>query len=82
MSISSYNIGTLAHLCLARIPLMAGDANLVEQTMQLADDGGDLLGQIARVHDCRACLPIVATMFTRSCTEDPLWGREDQARNE
>lgn len=34
---------------------MAGDANLIEQAVQLSDDGGDLLGQVARVHrDCRA----------------------------
>jgi hypothetical protein len=33
---------------------MAGDADLVEQAVQLADDGGDLLGQVAGVHDCRA----------------------------
>lgn len=34
---------------------MAGDADLVEQAVKLADYGGDLLGQVARVHgDCRA----------------------------
>lgn len=32
---------------------MAGNANFIKQAMQLADDGGDLLGQVARVHgDC------------------------------
>jgi hypothetical protein len=29
---------------------MAGDADLVEQAVQLADDGGDLLGEVAGVH--------------------------------
>jgi hypothetical protein len=33
---------------------MAGDANVVEQPVQLADDGGDLLGQIGCVHGCGA----------------------------
>lgn len=42
------------YLCLARVPLMAGDANLVEQAMQLADNSRDLLGQVAGVHDCEA----------------------------
>ena len=30
---------------------MAGDANLIEEAVQLADDGGYLLGEVARVHD-------------------------------
>jgi hypothetical protein len=30
---------------------MAGDTNLIEQTMQLADNGRYLLGEVARVHD-------------------------------
>lgn len=29
---------------------MAGDSNLVEETMKLADDGSNLLGQVAGVH--------------------------------
>lgn len=29
---------------------MAGHTNVVEQAVQLADDGRDLLGQVARVH--------------------------------
>lgn len=35
---------------------MAGNADVVEEAMQLADDGGDLLGEVAGVHgdDCRA----------------------------
>jgi hypothetical protein len=32
------------YLCFARVALMAGDANVVEQAVQLADDGRDLLG--------------------------------------
>lgn len=39
-----------SHLSLARVALMAGNADLVEQAVQLADYGGDLLGQVARVH--------------------------------
>lgn len=42
------------YLGLARVPLMARNSNVVKKAMQLADDGGDLLGQVARVHDCRA----------------------------
>ena len=33
---------------------MARNADLVKEAMQLADDGGDLLGQIACVHGCDA----------------------------
>jgi hypothetical protein len=29
---------------------MAGDTDLVKQAVQLADDGRDLLGEVARVH--------------------------------
>jgi hypothetical protein len=44
----------LPHLCFTRLALMAGDANVIEQAVQLADDGGDLLGEVARVHGgCR-----------------------------
>jgi hypothetical protein len=39
---------------------MAGDADLIEQAVQLADDGGDLLGEVARVHgDCRPASRVV-----------------------
>lgn len=34
---------------------MARDPDIVKQAVQLADDGRDLLGQVARVHDCSAC---------------------------
>jgi hypothetical protein len=40
----------MTHLCLTRVALMAGNADLVEQAVQLADDGGDLLGEVAGVH--------------------------------
>jgi len=44
---------------------MAGDADLVEQAVQLADDGGDLLGEVARVHcDCRPA----SGFFNSACT--------------
>ena len=39
------------YLGLARVALMARNANLVKEAVQLADDGGDLLGEVARVHD-------------------------------
>ena len=29
---------------------MTGDSDLIEDSVQLADDGGDLRGQIVRVH--------------------------------
>jgi hypothetical protein len=52
------------YLCLARVSLMAGDTNVVEQTVQLADDGGDLLGQVAGVHGvCSAA----SAMFQSTC---------------
>jgi hypothetical protein len=42
------------HLCFARVALMAGDANVIEQAVQLADDSRDLLSEVARVHGgCR-----------------------------
>ena len=46
---------TATHLCFARIALMAGDTNIIEQAVQLADDGRDLLGEVARVHG--GCVP-------------------------
>lgn len=42
----------LAYLCLALVALMAGDSYLIEEAVELADDSGDLLGQVAGVHDC------------------------------
>ena len=42
------------YLCLARVTLMIGDSYLVEEAVQLADNGGDLLSEVAGVHDgCR-----------------------------
>jgi hypothetical protein len=32
------------YLCFARVALVAGDADVVEQAVQLPDDGRDLLG--------------------------------------
>jgi hypothetical protein len=44
---------------------MAGHTDLVEEAVQLADDGGDLLGEVARVHgDCRPASGFVK----RACT--------------
>lgn len=31
---------------------MTGDAYLIEKTLQLADDGGNLRSQVVRVHSC------------------------------
>jgi hypothetical protein len=56
---------SIAYLCFARVPLMAGYTNLIKQAMQLADDGGDLLGEVARVHgDCRPA----SRLFNNACT--------------
>lgn len=53
--------GANAYLCLARVALMAGNTNLIEQVVQLADDGRDLLREIAGVHvGCR--LPAASTV--------------------
>lgn len=41
---------TRANLRLSRIPLVAGNTNIIEQSMKLSDDGGDLRSQVARVH--------------------------------
>jgi hypothetical protein len=55
----------LLYLCLARVALMAGHTDLVEQAVQLADDGRDLLGEVARVHgDCRPA----SSCVNRACT--------------
>ena len=35
---------SVAYLCLARVSLMAGDTDLVEEVVQLANDCRDLLG--------------------------------------
>lgn len=44
---------------------MAGYTNLIKKAMKLADDGGDLLGEVARVHgDCRPA----SRLFNSACT--------------
>jgi hypothetical protein len=44
---------------------MAGDSYLVEEAMQLADDGGDLLREVAGVHgDCRPASSFVGRVCT------------------
>lgn len=44
---------------------MAGDANLVEETVQLADDGRHLLGEVAGVHGgCRPASGFVGRVCT------------------
>lgn len=40
------------YLCLSGFPLMAWDADLIEEAVQLANDGIDLLRQVAGVHGC------------------------------
>jgi hypothetical protein len=44
VSHGQYTSFVATYLCFARVALMAGDANVVKQAVQLADDGGDLLG--------------------------------------
>jgi hypothetical protein len=44
VSRSKYNSFVATYLCFARVALMAGDADVVEEAVQLADDGRDLLG--------------------------------------
>lgn len=39
-----------SYLCLPSIALMAGDADFIEQAMQLANYGVDLLGQVTGIH--------------------------------
>lgn len=41
---------SLTYLCLSRLAIMAGDADLVKQAVQLANDGVDLLRKVAGVH--------------------------------
>lgn len=44
---------------------MTGHANLIEQAVQLADDGGDLLGEVAGVHGgCRPASGVVGRVCT------------------
>lgn len=38
------------YLCLSGFAIMAGDADLVKEAVQLANDGVDLLGKVAGVH--------------------------------
>lgn len=45
------NIST--YLRLSGISLMAGDAYLIKEALQLTDNSGDLRGQVIRVHGCR-----------------------------
>jgi hypothetical protein len=44
---------------------MAGDTDLVKEAVQLADDGGDLLGEVARVHGERRP---ASGVYNRACT--------------
>jgi hypothetical protein len=48
---------------------MARDSDLIEEAVELADDGGDLLGQVAGVHDCGTCQRRWK-MFNGTCTVD------------
>ncbi|KAI1268340.1 hypothetical protein F5Y18DRAFT_225776 [Xylariaceae sp. FL1019] len=69
-------------LCLSAVAVMGGDAYLVKQAMELADNGVDLLGEVTRVHVERVymCLCLVqavqaggrvgGVMVYRLCTED------------
>lgn len=41
---------TSIYLCFSVLTVMVWNAYLIEQTMQLADDGVDLLGKVAGVH--------------------------------
>jgi hypothetical protein len=53
---------------------MAGNTDLVKQAMKLTDDGGDLLGEVARVHgDSRPASGFV----NRACTGRTLGERID-----
>lgn len=45
------------NLRLARVAFVCGHADLIEEAVQALNDGGDLLGQIAGVHDVYAKLP-------------------------
>jgi hypothetical protein len=50
---------------------MAGNTDLVEQAMQLPDDGGDLLGEVARVHgDCRPASGFANCACTKRTMEE------------
>jgi hypothetical protein len=56
---------SIAYLCLALFPVMAGDADVVEEAVQLADDGRHLLGEVASVHcDCRPASAFVNSACT------------------
>jgi hypothetical protein len=57
LAIALRRIARISYLCLARVALMAGDPDLVEEAVQLADDGRDLLGEVARVHGGDCCRP-------------------------
>lgn len=44
---------------------MAGDSYLIEEAVQLADNGGDLLCEVAGVHgDCRPASGVVGRVCT------------------
>jgi hypothetical protein len=49
---------------------MAGHTNLVKQAMQLADDGRNLLGKVARVHG--GCRP-ASRLVNSACTGRTVW---------
>ena len=45
------SIASRSYLGFSRFSLMAGYANLIEETMELTNDGGNLGGKVAGVHD-------------------------------
>lgn len=45
---------------------MTGNAYLIEETLQLTDDGGNLRGQVVRVHNCHQFEEIVDSSGTGS----------------
>ena len=38
------------YLCFTRLAILVGDANLIEEAMELTNDGVDLLRQVAGIH--------------------------------
>lgn len=71
------------NLCLTRVPLMAGNANVVEDTMQLGNNIIDLRGQVTRI-DGHLCARMIIPREQGCCwyvgEEGEDEGREMQQR--
>lgn len=62
----------MTDLGFARIALMVGNADLVEEVMELTDDRGHLLGEVTGIHDGSECSDATVALVYAPVTSG-LW---------